>query len=74
MKTFHGKLGTQKACSGNVNAKHFIISDVEGFPSAFMKLRVLFQKKLTATFKNSMFSHFFSPSKINLPDPIHVHE
>lgn len=59
MKIFHGKLGTQKACSGNVNAKHFNISDVKDFVSAFLKLRLLFQKKLTATFKNSMLSHFF---------------
>lgn len=60
MKKFHSELENQKACFGNVNAKHFSISEVKGFVSAFINQRVLFQKKLTATFKKPVFSHVFS--------------
>lgn len=64
MKKFHSKLETQKVRFGNVNAKHFGISEVKGFDSAFIKQEVLFQKKLTATFKKTVFSRFFSPVKL----------
>lgn len=60
MKKFHSKLETQKVCFGNFNAKHFSISEVKDFVSVFINQKVLFHKKLTATFKNPMFSQLFS--------------
>jgi len=58
MKKFHSKLETQKACFGNVNVKHFSLSEVKDFVSAFIKPKVLFQKKLATTFRKPVFSHF----------------